>query len=71
MPTYPEPQVLGLPDEDRADVQERAPQMRLVTVITVLDLKLKKNSDYFLKVLEMLGGRVQTFLRLLIHNVRL
>lgn len=42
-----------------------------MTVITVLDLKLKKNSDYFLKVLEMLGGRVQTFLRFLIHNVRL
>ena len=41
----------------------------------VSDLKLKKKqknpSDYFLTVLEMLGGRVQTFLKFLIHNVSL
>ncbi|KAI4554469.1 hypothetical protein MJG53_019768 [Ovis ammon polii x Ovis aries] len=30
MLTYPEPQVLWLPDEDRAYVQERAPQMRQI-----------------------------------------
>lgn len=30
MLTYPEPQVLWLPDEDRAYVRERAPQMRQI-----------------------------------------
>ena len=39
--------------------------------VSDLKLKKKKPSDYFLTVLEMLGGRVQTFLKFLIHNVSL
>lgn len=30
MPIFPEPQVLWLPDEDRAKVQQRAPRMRQI-----------------------------------------